>query len=473
MTLCRVEKNRQDVGTVDDHERAERSARGRRIAESLAERDVAAVAVTFVDTSGIARVKGVPTGAFERVAGWGVGATPVFDAFGSDDSIAATPVANPAGDLRLLPDLDRVVPLAGQRGWAWAPADRLAQDGTAHPGCSRLLASRMVDRLAERGLAARSAFEVEWITYPAGDPDHPVPATAGPAYGMTRLIELSDYTVELLRALEEQGIDAQQLHPEYSPGQFELSVAAESPVAAADTAVLVRTTIRAVAARHGLVVSFAPAVFPGGVGNGGHIHLSFARDGRNLFAGGDRRHGLTGEAEAFMAGVLARLPALLAVGAPSVASYLRLLPSHWAGAYACWGLENREAAVRLVTGSVGEHDTAANVEVKCVDQGANPYLLTAAVLAAGLAGIDEGAALPDPVGLDPASLSDDERAASGVTRLPTALADSVAAFAAEPALTTAFGPQLTETLLAVRRAEIDRFAGAGPEEIIAATRWKY
>ncbi|MBO0852037.1 MAG: hypothetical protein J2P20_21430, partial [Pseudonocardia sp.] len=177
LTLCRARKNRQDVGTVDDQERAERSARGRRIADSLAERDVAAVAVTFVDTSGIARVKGVPTGAFERAAGWGVGATPVFDAFGSDDSIAATSVANPAGDLRLLPDLDRVVPLAGQPGWAWAPADRFGQDGAPHPGCSRLLASRMVDRMAERGLAVRSAFEVEWIVYAGGDPDNPMPAT--------------------------------------------------------------------------------------------------------------------------------------------------------------------------------------------------------------------------------------------------------------------------------------------------------
>lgn len=458
---------------MDDQQRTERTARGRRLAESLAERDVNAVAVTFVDTSGIARVKGVPTGAFERAAGWGVGATPVFDAFLFDDMIASTPVANPAGDLRLLPDLDRVVPLAAQPGWAWAPADRLTQDGAAHPGCTRQLASRMVDRLAEHGLTARSAFEVEWIVYAGGNPDDPVPAVAGPAYGMTRLVEVSDYTVDLLRALAAQGVDVLQLHPEYSPGQFELSVAAESPVAAADTAVLVRTTIRAVAARHGLAVSFAPAVFPGGVGNGGHLHLSFARDGRNLFAGGDRRFGLTGEAEAFMAGVLGRLPALLAVGAPSVASYLRLLPSHWAGAFACWGLENREAPVRLVTGSVGEHDTAANVEVKCVDQSANPYLLTAAVLAAGLAGLEERAVLPEPVQQDPAALSEDERAERGVTRLPTALADSLAAFTAEPALTGALGPELTETLLAVRQAEIDIFAGASPEKIIAATRWKY
>jgi glutamine synthetase len=474
---------------MDEAQRTDRTAKGRRQAEWLASRDIAAVAVTFVDTAGITRVKGVPVSVFDRVAGWGVGATPVFDAFGADDSIAATPAANPSGDLRLLPDLGRVVPLGAQPGWAWSPADRWTQDGAQHPGCSRLLAARMVDRLAGAGLAALAAYEVEWVVYQgpvdAGNASaEPTPATIGPGYGMNRLIEVSDYAVDLLRTLSAQGVAVQQFHPEYAPGQLELSVAPESPVAAADTAVLVRTTIRAVAARHGLAVSFAPSVAAGGVGNGGHLHLSLARGGRPLFSGGERRYGLTPEAEGFMAGVLSRLPALLAVGAPSVASYLRLQPSHWSGAYACWGLENREAAMRLVTGSDGEQNRAANVELKCVDQSANPYLLIAAVLAAGLAGIDgdgvgdqggsDGpATLPEPVDGDPAGLSDTRRGELGVRRLPEKLADAVDAFAADQALTAAFGPELTETLLAVRRAEIDRFAGSSPEEIITATRWRH
>jgi glutamine synthetase len=438
------------------------------VARLLLDRKVAAVAVTFVDTSGITRVKGVPVRAFERAAVWGIGATPVFDAFGSDDSIADTPVANPAGDLRLLPDLDRVVALHAQPGWAWSPADRLTQDKQPHPGCSRLLAARLAGQLADAGLTARAAFEVEWVLYRDGQP-----ATSGPAYGMARLVEVADFSVDLVRALAAQGVEVAQFHPEYAPGQFELSVTAEAPVAAADTAVLVRTTVRAVAARHGLEVSFAPAVAEGGVGNGGHLHLSFDRDGTNLFSGGDRRFGLTGEAESFIAGVLERLPALLAVGAPSVASYLRLVPSHWAGAYACWGLENREAALRLVTGSAGEEDRAANIELKCADQAANPYLLVAAVLAAGMAGMHGGARLPEPVQVNPATLSDAERAARGVDRLPTALSDAVDAFAADSVLSGAFGAELTETLIAVRRAEIARFAGADPGRIIAATRWVY
>jgi glutamine synthetase len=463
------------VVLMQQRDRSERAARARGQVGRLAEAGVVAVAVTFVDTAGVTRVKGVPLGAFERAAAWGVGATPVFDAFGADDSIVDTPVANPAGDLRLLPDLDRLVALAGQPGWAWAPADRWTQDGEPHPGCSRLLALRMQDRLADSGYRALAAFEVEWVVYPEAEREaaEPVPGLSGPAYGMNRLIEGSDYAVELLRALAAQGVRVQQFHPEYAPGQLELSVAPEPPVAAADTAVLVRATIRAVAARHGLAVSFAPCVRAGGVGNGGHLHISVSRDGHNLFSGGDRRFGLTAEAESFTGGVLHRLPALLAIGAPSVASYQRLLPSHWAGAYACWGLENREAALRLVIGSAGERADTANVELKCVDQSANPYLLVAAVLAAGLAGLEGHATLPEPVQLNPDSLSEQQRAELGVARLPTALAEAVDAFAVEPALTGAFGPELTETILAVRRAEIAGFADAGPEEIVAATRWRY
>ncbi len=461
------------VDQWDQVDRAERAAQGRRAAERLATAGVVGVALTWVDTGGIARVKAVPTAALARAAAWGVGATPVFDFFLPDDSITTGRYSGgPTGDLRLLPDLARLVPLAAQPGWAWAPVDRWTQVGNRHPQCSRALVARLTERLGAAGLTARLAFEVEWVL-DAGSGDEVVPAMGGPAYGMTRLIERSDFAAELLRALAAQGVEVAQFHPEYAAGQLEVSVAAESPVAAADTTVLVRTTIRAVAARHGLRVSFAPSVIPGVVGNGGHVHLSVSRDGRNLLGGGEGRYGLTGEGEGFIAGILSRLPALLTIGAPSVASYQRLVPSHWAGVFSCWGRENREAAVRLVTGSAGEQPEAANVEVKCVDATANPYLLVAALLACGMAGIEQGATLPEPVDVDPASWSDDELAARGVTRLPQRLDDAVAAFVVDPVLAEAFGPELADTVVAVRRAEIKRFAAAGPEEIVRASRWAH
>ena len=146
---------------------------------------------------------------------------------------------------------------------------------------------------------------------------------------MTRVVELSDYGREVVGALEREGLTVEQFHPEYAAGQLEISVAAADPVAAADHNVLVRQTIRAVSARHGFRASFAPSVVAGSVGNGGHVHLSVWRDGQNLLAGGPGRYGLTAEGEAFAGGIFEGLPALTAVGAPSAASYLRLVPSHW------------------------------------------------------------------------------------------------------------------------------------------------
>ncbi|MFE0202308.1 glutamine synthetase [Streptomyces sp. NPDC058985] len=442
----------------------------------LSGQGVHGVVLAYVDTAGIARVKTVPTARLASAAAWGVGMSPVFDTFLADDSIVATDVlGSPDGDLRLHPDLDRLTVLAAQPGWAWAPVDRITQEGGPHPACARTVLRRTVGHAAERyGLRFKAAIEIEW-SVGRGDADDGafVPAVSGPAYGAARQIGLSDCAADLLAALAAQGVDVEQLHPEYAAGQFEVSVGALDPVAAADRSVLVRQTIRAVAQRHGLRVSFAPAVLGRGVGNGGHLHLSAWRDGSNLHAGGTGRYGMTAEAESFVAGVLGHLPALLAMTAPSPASHLRLRPSQWAGVFTSWGRETREAALRIVTGSAGEQGRAANLEVKPVDLAANPYLALASVIAAGLDGLASSAPLPEEITGDPARLDPADAVARGVRRLPVSLAESVAAFRADDVLRTALGPVLADAVTAVRQGEIDAVAGLDDDRVAAAYRWKY
>lgn len=442
----------------------------------LSGRGVHGVVLAYVDTAGIGRVKTIPTAKLASAAAWGVGMSPVFDTFLANDSIVTTDVlGSPDGDLRLYPDLDQLTVLAGQPGWAWAPVDRITQEGERHPGCSRTVLRRIVTEAAERhGLTFKAAIEVEWVVGqgPRADGDF-VPALSGPAYGATRQVELSDYTADLLSAFAAQGVDVEQLHPEYAAGQFEISVGALDPVAAADRSVLVRQTIRAVAQRHGFVVSFAPAVFAQGVGNGGHLHLSAWRDGVNLHSGGAARYGMTADAESFAAGVLAHLPALTAVTAPSPASYLRLKPSQWAGVFTAWGRETREAAVRVVTGTAGLRDQAANLEVKPVDLAANPYLALGCVIAAGVEGLTSAAALPEEITGDPARLAPAEAAAQGVRRLPTSLAEAVEEFRKDERLRTALGPVLADAVIAVRQGELAAVDGLDDEQVAAAYRWKY
>jgi glutamine synthetase len=454
-----------------DMERAALAARAADLTGDLAARDVRAVALTWVDNAGVTRVKTVPVERLPDAAAWGVGMSPVFDVFCVDDSVTTSRhIGGPVGDLRLHPDLDRVTILAAQPGWAWAPVDRWTQDGTPYVACQRGFARRMAERVRAAGLELRMAYEVEWFVGVGAGAD-PEPACTGPAYGMTRLVELSDYVWDLLAALAAQGVAVEQFHPEYAAGQLELSIAPSDPVGAADGTVLVRNTIRAVAARHGLRVSFAPVVVAGHVGNGGHLHFS-ARDpdtGTNLFAGGAGPHGMTARGESVLAGLLTRLPALAAIGAPSVASYLRLVPQRWAGPFQCWGRENREAALRFITGAAGRRDTAANAEIKCCDGAANPYLMAGAVSAIVADSADAALRLPPEVTVDPATLG----AADQPPRLPRSLPEAIEHLAGDAGLRAAAGDELFEAFIAVRRAEVTLFDGRTPEEIVAATRWVY
>jgi glutamine synthetase len=218
-----------------------------RRAAALRAEGIVGVAVTVVDNSGVARVKGVPVERLADAVATGIGAPPVWDAFGADDSVA--PSGGPVGDLRLIPDWKRAVPLGGAPRWAWVPADRVTLDGAAYPVCQRTFARRQQERAAAMGLEVRMAFETEWVL-DAGRGADLVPATGGPAYGMGRLVDLAGYGADVLEALQRSGVQVQQLHPEYAPSQMECSIAPGDAVGAADDVVLVRQVLRAVSAAH-------------------------------------------------------------------------------------------------------------------------------------------------------------------------------------------------------------------------------
>jgi len=449
---------------------ARRAADARVLAESLPARGVGAVAITIVDNAGIARVKTVPVTGLEHATRWGVGLSAVYGVATVDESFTSSAsVGGPAGDLRLMPDPSALRVLAAQPGWAWVPADQYTQDGRQFGCCQRSFAQRMTDLATLRNLEIRVGSEIEWFL---GRDDHgtPIPAHTGPGYGLAVLAGLGDYASGLITALSESGVRVGQFHPEYAPGQLEVSLPTADPVQAADLAVFARHIIRSHSARHGWGASFSPVVIPGQIGNGGHLHISVWRHGRNLLAGGAGPYGMTEDGQAFVAGVLDQLPALTAIGAPSAASYLRLRPSHWAGAFACWGHENREAALRFITGMTGSQPAAANVEIKCFDQAANPYLVIGSVIAAGLAGIERRLTLPGEVTGDPHTPG---QRAHEAGRLPESLDHALAALRRSDVIPAALGPVLYDAFTAVRAAEAETFHGQDPDTVAAAHRWLY
>ncbi len=177
-------------------------------------------------------------------------------------------------------------------------------------------------------------------------------------------------------------------------------------------------------------------------------------------------HGLTDAGAAAVAGVVAGLPELQGILAGSVLSPLRLKPGNWAGAFACWGLENREAGVRLCAETRG-NPHGAHVELKCIDGSANPYLAATAFLGLALDGIARSLPLPAEVPVDPASLPEAQRA-------PLALAstqgEALDALEASPLARELLGPEIVDAVLAVRRYEQRTYGDADPEAVAAVCR---
>jgi glutamine synthetase len=450
--------------------RAAAGVRAGEVRDRFERAGVRALAMTMVDNGGITRVKAIPISRLERVAVNGVGMAEIWAAAGMDDHFAVVaPYDTPSGDMRLIPDLGAARVLAAAPGWAWAPVDQYTQELEVVPACQRSVLKRVIEAAAGRGLELKATFETEMtLLHPDGRPAHD-----GPGYSTRALAGLEQFSVSLVTALEAQGVEVEQFHPEYSPGQFEVSVAPRDPLAAADELILVRTTARQVARNHGLDVSFAPVVFPDAVGNGCHLHLSLWRGGENLMQGGEHPGGLTDDGAAAVAGILRALPELLAVLVPGVPGYQRLQPHHWAGAYTCWGIENREAALRFIPGTIASRSRSANLEVKVGDGGGNAYLATAVLIAAALDGIEHGLAAPPPVQADPGSMSDEERAAQGITRLPTSLAEATELFERSELAHCTLGPALHPTFAAVRRMEWDSYGGLEPDQLMEAYRWRY
>ena len=182
---------------------------------------------------------------------------------------------------------------------------------------------------------------------------------------------------------------------------------------------------------------------------------------------------MTRQAESFAAGILEALPAITGVSCPSVGSYLRLQPHRWSGPWACWGLENREAGLRFVTGMAGDRRDEANLEIKPVDGSSNPYLVLGAIVAAGLDGLERDLRLPEPVTPDPASLSAAERRKRGISQLPSSLGAAIAELERSTVLREAMGDMLFDSFVATRKGELAAFEGMDDDAVVRAHRWRY
>jgi glutamine synthetase len=420
------------------------------VLQKVDEADLRLVRFLWCGNDGTVRAKASSRHGLEGRLRAGIGLTVAMQAMNSLDQLQPVQSMGPVGEVRLVPDPEtfRILPYAPRTGAVLT--SHIGLDGEPAPVCQRSFLRRMEAKLAERGMTLRCSFENEFSLATKVDGEY-VPLDSGLCFSTISATASQDYVDDLAAALEEQGIPLEQYYSELGHGQQEISTPHAPAVQAADEQLLVRETIRGVAARHGLVASLAPKPWPANAGNGGHVHFSLWEGEQNRFY--DPQAGLSQDARSFIAGVLEHLPGLCGLTAPSFNSYHRIVPQYWAGAFTCWGYDNREAPVRVASVFRGAEEASTNAELKACDATCNPYLALGGLLAAGLDGLERGLEAPEPVAVDPATLTDDERVRRGIVRLPATQEEALDALAADEFLLDALGPVLAQSYLAVRRSE--------------------
>ncbi|RDH79118.1 glutamine synthetase [Mycolicibacterium moriokaense] len=422
---------------------------------------VATLIGTVVNPAGLTHAKTIPLRKMGAFADPGLGASPVWHVFTIDQTgIAFSGNLGVVGDKRIRIDLGALRILGD--GLAWAPGAFYDQNGEPDPYCSRGALSRIEERLAAAGFDALVGHEMEFLL--VGPDGSRLPAHLWAQYGLAGVLEFEGFVRDVTNSATGSGVSIEQFHPEYGVNQFEISLTPQSPTVAADQLMLMKMIVGRVARQYGLRVSLSPVPFAGSVGSGAHQHFSLSRDGEPLFSNGSGAAGMTPEGESAVAGVVAGLAEAEGVLCGSILSGLRMQPGHWSGAYVCWGTENREAAVRFLSG--GSHNPlGANVEVKVVDPSANPYFATAAVLGLALDGIERELTLPAETAVDPSSLTDEQRTEAGITLLPTSQAEALRLLEGSALIRGILGDPAVDAIVAVRRYEHETYGNLGEDEL--------
>ena len=412
------------------------------------------VLAQFVDIHGTAKVKAVPVehldmvlndgAGFAGFAVWGLGMSPE-----GPDYMAV-------GDLNTLQDIP------------WMPGyARLICNGTVNgkswPYCSRVALQKQIARLSARGLTMFTGIEPEFMLLRRRADGTLGPADATddldkPCYDYKGLYRTREVLDEMVAALRKVGIDVYQIDHEDGNGQFEINFTYTEAMQSADNFTFVKMAASEIAHKHGMIATFMPKPFSNRTGSGAHFHGSVgSKTQKNAFHDPKDKSGmgLSKMAYHFLGGILAHARAFSAIAAPTVNSYKRLVVGRslsgatWAPAYIAYGDNNRSACVRIPHG---------RLEVRLPDSGCNPYLVTAAMIAAGLDGIDRKLDPGEAHNINLYELSADELAAKGIRLLPQNLLEAVTELEADAVIQAGIGEGLAREFIRLKRMEWTEYA---------------
>ena len=429
----------------------------------------------YCGNDGLIRGKVAAAEALEGAFEAGIGLTVAMQSFTMLDRLVPEGTFGPVGEIRLVPDLDTFTILPYAPKSARVLVDMLELDHTPWPVCPRSFLKRMIAKAEARGLRVVAAFENEFYLARIDNDGRFIPFDRSNCFSAIGMDNANPIIIDIVEALEKQGIAVQQYYPELGPGQQEISVQHTDALRAADQQLVVRETVRGVAASHGVYASFAPKPFPDQAGSGCHIHFSLwdTASGQNVLSDPSGPYGISPLGHHAIGGILAHMRGLVALTAPTVNSYRRLQPRFWSSAYCCYGPDNREAALRIPSLFWGREAASTNFELKPCDPSCNPYLALGALIAACLDGIEHGRTPPEAVTVDPAALSEEARERFGAARLPLTLDEALLALEEDKVLTEALGGPLAHEYLLVKRAEWEGFKDQGLEFELDQHFYKY
>src|ERR671931_436971 len=329
---------------------------------------------------------------------------------------------------------------AGESKMARMICDIVTPDGKPYEGDPRHVLRRALERMESLGFDTFNVGpELEYFMFESDEGTEPL--DEGGYFAMTTMDAASGLRQETVHALEAMGIPIEYVHHEVGPSQHEIDMRFAPALEMADHTVTYRLIVKEIAKKAGYHATFMPKPIFGENGSGMHTHQSLFTDGRNAFFDADDKWHLSENGKAFIAGQLKHAREIAAVFAQWVNSYKRLVPGYEAPVYVAWSRRNRSALIRIPLYKPGA-EQATRAEIRCPDPACNPYLTFAALLHAGLEGIEKGYELPPPMEQNLYHLTAEQRRERGIVALPETLGEAIDELAASALARRALGSNI-------------------------------
>src|SRR5436190_7098241 len=359
----------------------------------------------------------------------------------------------------------------------WRPEDRgvgrmfcdvVTPDRQPYEGDPRYVLRRALERAQEMGFDAFNVGpELEFFYFRSAKPEVGLPPEIldeGGYFDLTTLDAGSDVRRETVLALEQLGIHVEYTHHEVGPSQHEIDMRYAPALKMADDCMTYRITVKEYALKYGLHATFMPKPLFGENGSGMHTHQSLFRGESNAFFDADDQYYLSDVGKAYIAGQLRHAREISSIFAQWVNSYKRLVPGFEAPVYCAWSRRNRSALVRVPLYHPGK-EQATRAEIRCPDPACNPYLTFAALLMAGLEGIEKGYELPEPMEKNLYHISPEDRKRLGIEQLPETLGEAIETTSESELVLRTFGEHIFNRYVEIKRQEWEDYR-------VQVTQWE-